>query len=150
MRAEQFMSSWGSFTTDLRRYSIPDSQIASTMDCKSHSVPLPTPRPTSSVYSNDISIMTNLIRDVSEEIRVQEHQTIAAFMREIQALEEELALRQRAWNGTIMLANQVIEASTNIEKSLITVDANVASAEKEWLAFWGIYKESIGSHPLWL
>ena len=34
-----------------------------------------------------------------------------------------------------MLANEVIQANTTIKKSLITVDANVASAEKEWLAF---------------
>jgi hypothetical protein len=34
-----------------------------------------------------------------------------------------------------MLANEVIQASAIIKKSLITVDANVASAKKEWLAF---------------
>jgi hypothetical protein len=94
--------------------------------------------------------MTCLIHKVSEETRAQEYQTIASYMRENQALEEELALHQRAWNGTIMLANEVIQASTIIKKSLTTVDAKVASAEKEWLAFWGIYKESIGSHPPWL
>ncbi len=71
-------------------------------------------------------------------------------MEENQALEEELALHRRAWNGTIMLVNDVIQAITIIKKSLITVDANVASAEKDWLAFWGIYKESLGSHPPWL
>jgi hypothetical protein len=94
--------------------------------------------------------MTCLIRKVSEETRAQEHQTIASYIRENQALEEELALHRRAWNGTIMLANEVIQASTIIKKSLITVDADIARAEKDWLAFWGIYKESIGSHPPWL
>ena len=94
--------------------------------------------------------MTYLIRKVSEETTAQEYQTIASYIRENQALEEELALHQRTWNGTIMLAHEVIQGSAIIKKSLITVDANVASAEKEWLAFWGIYKESIGSHPPWL
>ena len=82
-----------------------------------------------------MSIMTCLIRKVSEETRAQEHQTIASYIRENQALEEELALHRRAWNGTIMLANEVIQAYTIIKKSLITVNANVVSAEKEWLAF---------------
>jgi hypothetical protein len=49
-----------------------------------------------------------------------------------------------------MLANEVMEAITIIKKSLITVDANIVSAEKDWLAFWGIYKEAVGSHSLWL
>ena len=120
------------------------------MDQRSHPILPPNPRPTSSVYSDDMSIMTCLIRKVSEETRAQEYQTIDSYIRENQALEEELALHRRAWNGTIMLANEVIQAITIIKKSLITVDANVASAEKEWLAFWGIYKESIGSHPPWL
>jgi hypothetical protein len=135
---------------DLWLHSISDSQSKSTMDRRSHPIPPPNPRPTSSIYSDDMSIMTCLIRKVSEETRAQEHQTIASYIRENQALEEELALHQMAWNGTIMLANEVIQANTTIKKSLITVDANVASAEKEWLAFWGIYKESIGSHPPWL
>jgi len=120
------------------------------MDCRSHSIPSTNPRPTSSVYSDEISLMTYLIRKVSEELRAQEYETVAAYIRENQALEEELALRRRAWGGTIMLADEVIQASANIKSSLITIDANVASAEKEWLAFWGIYKESTGSHPPWL
>jgi hypothetical protein len=135
---------------DLRPHPISDSQSASTMDWKSHPIPPPNPRPTSSVYSDDMSIMTNLIRRVEEETRAQEYQTIASYMRENQALEEELTLHQRAWNGTIMLANEVTQASTIIKKSLITVDAKLASAEKDWLAFWGIYKESIGPHQPWL
>ena len=127
-----------------------NSQNASTMDWGSHPVPPPNPRPTSSVYSDDMSIMVCLIRSVSEEIREQEYQTITSYIRENQAVEEELALYRRAWNGTIMLANEVIQAITIIKKSLITVDANLTSAEKDWLAFWGIYKDSEGSHPLWL
>jgi hypothetical protein len=82
-----------------------------------------------------MSIMTYLICKVSEETRAQEYQMIASYMRENQALEEELALHRRAWNGTVMLANEVIQASTIIKKSLITVDANAASAVKDWLAF---------------
>jgi hypothetical protein len=135
---------------DLRSHPISDSQMASTMDWRSHPIPPPKPRPTSSVYSDDMSIMTYLIRKVEEETTAQEYQTIASYMRENQALEEELALHRRTWNGTIMLVHEVIQASAIIKKSLITVDANVASAEKEWLAFWGIYKESMGSHPPWL
>jgi hypothetical protein len=105
------------------------------MDWRSHLIPSPNPRPTSSVYSDDMPIMTYLICKVLEETRTQEYQTIACYMRENQAYEEELALHQRAWNGTIMLANEVIQAITTIKKSLIKVDVNVARAEKEWLAF---------------
>jgi hypothetical protein len=53
----------------------------------------------SGIYSDDVSIMTYLIYKVSEERRTQEYETIASFMRENQALEEELALHQKAWNG---------------------------------------------------
>jgi hypothetical protein len=34
-----------------------------------------------------------------------------------------------------MLADEVIQASANIKSSLIIINANIASAEKEWLAF---------------
>lgn len=125
---------------DLRPQSISESLSVCTMDQKSPPTPSPNPRPTSSVYSDDVSIMTNLVRKVSEETRAQQYQTIACFMRENQTLEEELTLHRKTWNGTIMLANEVIKSSKTIKRSLITVDANVASAEKEWLAFWGIIK----------
>jgi hypothetical protein len=94
--------------------------------------------------------MTHLVRKVSEETRVQQYRTIAFYMREIQELEDELALHRRAWSGAIMLANEVMPAIMIIKKSLITVDAGVARAEKDWLAFWGIYEESPGPHPLWI
>jgi hypothetical protein len=113
----------------------------------SHPISPPSPRPPSSVYSDDIPIMISLIRQVSEETRVQELQTIASYIEEIQALEDELALHRREWNGTIMLANEVIKVITVIKKGLITVHTNMARAEKNWLAFWGIFQESVGSHP---
>jgi hypothetical protein len=94
--------------------------------------------------------MVCLISNVSEEIRKQEHQTIVSYLKENQALEMELALYRREWNGTIMLANEVIQAITVIKKSQVTLNTSLESAEKDWLAFWGIYKESEGSHPLWL
>lgn len=97
-----------------------------------------------------MSIMTYLIHKVSEDTRTQEYETIASFIRENQALEEELALHRKAWNGTIFMANEVIQAITAIRKSLITVDTKVAGAEKDWLAFWGIYKESLGEHRPWI
>jgi hypothetical protein len=129
---------------------IPHSGNAFPMDWRSHPIPQPNPRPTSSVYSDDISIMASLVRKVSEDTRVQEYCTIECYMRENQALEDEIELRRMTWTGTIMLADEVIRAITMIENSLITIEANVASAEKDWLAFWGIYKESIGSYPPWL
>ena len=61
-------------------------------------------------------------------------------------LKEKLVLHQKAWNKTIILANVVIKAVKTIKKGLITVDTKVASIEKDWLAFWGIYQESIGSY----
>lgn len=45
----------------------------------------PSPRPPSSVYSNDLPIILDLIRQVLEK-------TIASYIREIHVLEEELAL----------------------------------------------------------
>jgi hypothetical protein len=128
---------------------IPDRK-AFTMDWRSHPIPPPNPRPTSSVYSDDMSIMTCLVRKVSEETRVQEYQTIECYMRENQALEDEIAIHRMTWSGTIMLADEVIRAITIIKKGHIIVETSVARAEKDWLAFWGIYKESLGPHPPWL
>jgi len=152
IRGEQDLGSASKrlFTMDPIPDTILESEKAFTMDWRSHPIPPPNPRPTSSVYSDDMSIMTGLVRKVSEETRVQEYHTIACYMRENQALEDEIALHRMAWTGTIMLADEVIQAITIIEEGLITVDASVASAEKDWLAFWGIYKESLGPHPPWL
>lgn len=94
--------------------------------------------------------MTYLHHMVSEELREQEHQLIATYESENRMLEEELALYREAWNGTIMLANTVIRAVTIIQRSQVTFDTNVEDAEKGWLAFWGIYKECVGSHPPWI
>jgi hypothetical protein len=94
--------------------------------------------------------MASLIHKVTEETMAQEYRTIASYMEENQTLEEELELHRKVWNGTIMVANTVIIAVKTIEKSLIAVNVNAASAEKDWLAFWGIYEESPGPHPPWL
>lgn len=123
------------------------------MDPSALTMALPNPRPTSSVYSDDMPsmpTMSQLIHEVSEEAKDQEYETIASYRRENQALEEEIALHRKAWNGTIMLANKVIETVTMIKKSVVTVDINLEDAQREWLAFWGIYKESPGSHPPWI
>ncbi|KAH8674849.1 hypothetical protein BGZ60DRAFT_373033 [Tricladium varicosporioides] len=100
-------------------------------DWISHPVPSSTHRPASSVYSNNMSIITYLIHKVSEETRIQEYETISSFIRDNQALEEELARYQKAWNRTIMLANEVIQVITSFRKSLSTVDKKVAGAEKD-------------------
>ena len=123
------------------------------MDPSALAMAPPNPRPTSSVYSDDspsMPTMSQLIHEVSEEAKDQEYETIASYRRENQALEEELALHRKTWNGTIMLANKVIETVTMIKKSVVTVDVKLEDAEREWLAFWGIYKESPGSHPPWI
>lgn len=120
------------------------------MDGTSPLTPSPVCRPTSSVYSDDASIMTYLMYRVSEQTRTQEYETIASFTRENQALEGEVALHQKVWNGTISIANEVIQIITTIRRSLVKVETKVESAEKTWLAFWGIYKESLGEHRPWI
>jgi hypothetical protein len=129
----------------------PDRQYTSNMIRPPY--PPPSPRPSSSVYSDDapdINTMTYLHHMVSEELTEQEHQLIATYESENRMLEEELALHREAWNGTIMLANTVIRAVAIIKKSQVTFDKVVEDAEKDWLAFWGIYKECLGSHPPWI
>jgi hypothetical protein len=76
--------------------------------------------------------VTYLIHKASEETRVQEYETITSFMRENQALKEELALHRKAWNGIIMLANKAIQAITTITKSPATVNTKVAGADKDY------------------
>ena len=119
------------------------------MDWESFPIP-PNPRPTSSIYSDDLPIMTTLLKEVSEETLIQEHRMIASYISENKRLEEELVLYRKAWNGTIKLANEAIQAITSFERIIFRVNTKVARAERDWLAFWGIYKESNGSHPSWL
>lgn len=116
----------------------------------SNMIPPPDPRPTSSVYSDDTSPMTDLIHMILEESRAQESQLIATYTNEIRMLEEELALHREAWNGTIMLANKVIQAVAIIKSRLVILSNKAEDADKGWLAFWGIYKECQGSHPPWI
>ena len=87
---------------------VSENEKVFTIDGRSHPIPSLNPRPSSSVYSDDMSIMTCLVRKVSEETRVQEYRTIASYTRENQALEDELALYRMAWNKTIILTNEVI------------------------------------------
>lgn len=114
------------------------------MSRTSHALPMATPRPASSVYSDDASIMTALIQKVTEETRLQEYETLCTFMRENRELKDVVASYQRTWNRTIMLVNEAIQAITTTKKSLVTINSHIAKAEKDWLAFWGIYKESVG------
>ena len=94
--------------------------------------------------------MADLLCRVTEEIRLQEYCTIETYMQENEELEEELALYRSLWNETIMLVNTVIRSAAILQQHVKAVDMKVARAEKKWLAFWGIYKESSGSHPAWI
>jgi hypothetical protein len=94
--------------------------------------------------------MNYLSRRVTEETRTQEYETIASFMKENQALEEELIRYQQVWDGSITMANNVIQAIRMIRKSLVTVDRKAAGSEEKWLAFWGIYKEYLGEPQPWI
>ncbi|KAH8800871.1 hypothetical protein F5884DRAFT_890684 [Xylogone sp. PMI_703] len=107
-------------------------------------------RPTSSIYSEDVSTMAELVRAVSEEARQQEHQTVTSYVAENRLLEEEIEIYRKKWNETIMVVNELLQAIIAIKTSLNKVAKKVAVAERDWLAFWGIYKESDGSHPPWI
>ncbi|KAH8800608.1 hypothetical protein F5884DRAFT_904623 [Xylogone sp. PMI_703] len=65
-------------------------------------------------------------------------------------LEEEIEMYRKKWNETIMVVNELLRAIIAIKTSLYKVAKKVAVAERDWLAFWGIYKESDGSHPPWI
>ena len=83
------------------------------------------------MYSDDVSIMKYLHRRVAEETRTQEYETLASFTRENQALEEELTRYQRVWDGSITMANDVIQVIMMIRKSLVTVEKKVAGSEEK-------------------
>lgn len=82
-------------------------------------------------YSDDLPIILDLIGEVEEEIRLQEYQTISYYMREIRALEDELALHKRVWNRTTTVANKVIKAITVIRKGIVMMDKVEAGAGKD-------------------
>jgi hypothetical protein len=94
--------------------------------------------------------MEYLVRQVSEMKRAQELQTISILMKENQLLWKEVAICRRLWNGIIVMMTEAIEAMKCIETALENFSTETAAAERDWLAFWGIYRESvdyIGSKP---
>ena len=109
----------------------PDSEGPPTMTETPHPPPLPRPRPPSSIYSDELPIMLDLIREVSEELWEREDQAVAYYRGEIQALEDELALHRRVWNETITVANEVIRAITVIRKHVTKTAAAEARAGKD-------------------
>jgi hypothetical protein len=94
--------------------------------------------------------MTELIRMVSEETKIQEYQMIHSYIKENQALEEDLAHYRKIWAGRLHVVNEALQAITTMRSSFRTLKKKAASAEKDWLAFWGIYKEIRGPHPPWI
>jgi len=109
-------------------------------------------RPISSVYSEDVPMLDSLLQTITEEVRLQELRTISLYLEEIQQLESQLNTYRRVWKEVIYVADKVIQAIASIEKSRTRFRSRVKRAEKEWLAYWGIYKECIKqqSHPIWL
>lgn len=132
---------------DHRPQSISDSEWPRTIAERAHPPPLPRPRPPSSIYSDDLPAMLDLIRQVSDDLWEQEDQAVAHYTGEIRALEDELVLYRRAWNETITVANKVIRSITLIRKHVTKIAAAETEAGKDWMAFWGIYQKSVGSHP---
>jgi hypothetical protein len=100
------------------------------------------PRSSSSVYTDDFSI-EYLIYRVSEMKRVQELRTISTLMKENQQLRKEVIIYRRLWGGIIAIMIKSIQATKSVEKALEGFSTKTAVAERDWLAFWGIYTESV-------
>jgi hypothetical protein len=109
--------------------------------------PVLRPRPPSSIYSDDLPMMLDLIRRVSTDLWEQEAQAAAYYTGEIQALEDELALHRMVWNESIRVANEVIRTITAIRNHVTKVATAETRAGKEWVAFWDVYQKCIGSNP---
>ena len=107
----------------------------------------PSPRPCSSVYSNQFS-MEDLIHHISQTQRLEE------LVKENHRFQKEHALHRRLWIGTICVINMALEGMVIIKEALRDFNAMKASGERDWLAHWGIFIESIdgvGSNPpLWI
>jgi hypothetical protein len=93
--------------------------------------------------------MEHLIREVAEETRLQQYRTIEAYMRENKDLQEELEAHETKWRQTIILVEAIIQFITAIQKLEKAAKESFDAADTKWLAFWGIYREASGSHPLW-
>ena len=111
---------------------------------RSNSIAYPTmpkvePRPSSSIYSDDCS-MEHLIHQVSETKRVQELRTISVLMDENELLREKVLQYRLLRDEILNLVNSGVETLDYINRALRGFRQRTNAANKDWLAFWGIYE----------
>lgn len=123
-----------------------DSNIVNTQYFDITSIPLDgsiSPEGSSrSVYSEQFS-MEDLLHRVTTFKRIEELKTVERLTEENQLLRERITFYQRIWQGAIDLLDEAIETAVSMQKILEDYDHGKATAERDWLAFWGIFRESI-------
>jgi hypothetical protein len=75
--------------------------------------------------------------------RVQELRTISTLGEENQLLREDLARSRQLWREVTATLTEALEAISWFEKALVNYNSRKTAAERDWLAVWGIYVESV-------
>ena len=97
--------------------------------------------PGPSNYGDDMSI-ESLIRRVDEFQNMEELETLDRLEKENATLRLQLLCHQRSYHATIDLFKEAFEAVVLMQTALQTCNEEEEKANRDWLAFWGVYMET--------
>ncbi|APA13378.1 predicted protein [Sclerotinia sclerotiorum 1980 UF-70] len=113
-----------------------------------HPLPLPGPRPCSSVYSQDENpfgdnfSLEDLADKVNEFEKSSESNTLAHLVRENQTLYQNVTFYRREWDALMHLLDELMDSNLLIRSTLKDCNDKITEAKAAWLAFWGIVESS--------
>jgi hypothetical protein len=117
-----------------------------------HPLLRPDPRPCSSIYSQDVSIieykfsLEDLAYQVDESTKLAESYTLAQLITENEQLHRDATYYRREWDALMRLLDELMDSAILIRTTLKDSYSKIAEAEAAWLAFWGIVEQSSYAH----
>jgi hypothetical protein len=117
-----------------------------------HPLLRPDPRPCSSIYSQDVSIigdnfsLEDLAHHVDESTKLAESYTLAQLITENEQLHRDTLYYRREWDALMRLLDELMDSALLIRTTLKDSYSKIVQAEAAWLAFWGIVEQSSYTH----
>jgi len=97
----------------------------------------PSPRPCSSIYSDGFPL-EELVYRVDESVRMAELSTIEQLEEENRALRYCVSLCWQVWKDSKEMFGEIMELTLVLAGTLEELDRIMTSANRDWLASWGI------------
>ena len=102
----------------------------------------PTQAPEASGYAKRTTSFQGRSLSIDEYQRTEQSRTFGRLDRENTILQKQVSCYHRSWHTTLDLLREAFEAALLIRSALDSYDTKVSVAKKEWLASWGIYRET--------